>query len=308
MRQKGSADFLKDLFSISNSPHLSAPSLSIHKVFHGAVMEGITTWHVTLKCRCAGTRGRWTSTPGTTRNSTRRSTSASPPTCMAPRTPTRSDCACTVRSDMEAGGEAGVCAGPALMHRSRTVTSVSPQRLHQLEFNLVQIKFAFPFHYTASNLCACVGAPVWPREIIEPVVISAGLPLVLSCDPPPGPPKPETYWMSSCECVSQPESEVAPSRRKHTCVLSQARTPDLSTGLSRRLSPPCSQCGRTAGCPWVSTETCTSPMSTSTTLRPITAATLACPTGTSFSRRCPWLLKFSPVGVVVCGCPDVLAA
>uniref|UniRef100_H3D4T4 Neural cell adhesion molecule L1 n=1 Tax=Tetraodon nigroviridis TaxID=99883 RepID=H3D4T4_TETNG len=42
-------------------------------------------------------------------------------------------------------------------------------------------------------------APVWPREIIEPVVISAGLPLVLSCDPPPGPPKPETYWMSSCE-------------------------------------------------------------------------------------------------------------
>ncbi|KAF7667434.1 hypothetical protein LDENG_00060350 [Lucifuga dentata] len=41
-------------------------------------------------------------------------------------------------------------------------------------------------------------APVWPREILEPVVISVGLPLVLSCDPPPGPPKPETHWMSSC--------------------------------------------------------------------------------------------------------------
>ncbi|XP_037629766.1 neurofascin isoform X1 [Sebastes umbrosus] len=41
-------------------------------------------------------------------------------------------------------------------------------------------------------------APVWPREVQEPVVVSAGLPLVLSCDPPPGPPKPETYWMSSC--------------------------------------------------------------------------------------------------------------
>uniref|UniRef100_A0A8C6VXE9 Neurofascin n=1 Tax=Nothobranchius furzeri TaxID=105023 RepID=A0A8C6VXE9_NOTFU len=40
-------------------------------------------------------------------------------------------------------------------------------------------------------------APVWPREILEPVVVSAGMPLVLSCDPPPGPPKPETYWMSS---------------------------------------------------------------------------------------------------------------
>uniref|UniRef100_A0A667ZIU6 Neural cell adhesion molecule L1 n=1 Tax=Myripristis murdjan TaxID=586833 RepID=A0A667ZIU6_9TELE len=38
-------------------------------------------------------------------------------------------------------------------------------------------------------------APVWPREILEPVVVSVGLPLVLSCDPPPGPPKPETYWM-----------------------------------------------------------------------------------------------------------------
>uniref|UniRef100_A0A8C4FF36 Neural cell adhesion molecule L1 n=1 Tax=Dicentrarchus labrax TaxID=13489 RepID=A0A8C4FF36_DICLA len=46
--------------------------------------------------------------------------------------------------------------------------------------------------------------PVWPREILEPVVISAGLPLVLSCDPPPGPPKPETYWMSSCKCLSRP--------------------------------------------------------------------------------------------------------
>uniref|UniRef100_A0A672J3U8 Neurofascin n=1 Tax=Salarias fasciatus TaxID=181472 RepID=A0A672J3U8_SALFA len=39
--------------------------------------------------------------------------------------------------------------------------------------------------------------PVWPREVLEPVVISAGLPLVLSCDPPPGPLRPETYWMSS---------------------------------------------------------------------------------------------------------------
>uniref|UniRef100_A0A8C2ZWJ5 Neurofascin n=1 Tax=Cyclopterus lumpus TaxID=8103 RepID=A0A8C2ZWJ5_CYCLU len=30
--------------------------------------------------------------------------------------------------------------------------------------------------------------PVWPREVLEPVVVSAGLPLVLSCDPPRGPP------------------------------------------------------------------------------------------------------------------------
>ena len=47
------------------------------------------------------------------------------------------------------------------------------------------------------------GPPLWPNEILEPVVVSVGLPLVLSCDPPLGPPKPETYWMSSCECLSQ---------------------------------------------------------------------------------------------------------
>uniref|UniRef100_A0A3B4AJN4 Ig-like domain-containing protein n=1 Tax=Periophthalmus magnuspinnatus TaxID=409849 RepID=A0A3B4AJN4_9GOBI len=29
-------------------------------------------------------------------------------------------------------------------------------------------------------------SPVWPREIQEPVVVSAGLPLVLPCDPPAG--------------------------------------------------------------------------------------------------------------------------
>lgn len=52
-------------------------------------------------------------------------------------------------------------------------------------------------------LLFCEGAPVWPREVLEPVVVSAGLPLVLSCDPPPGPPKPETYWMSSCKSLLQ---------------------------------------------------------------------------------------------------------
>lgn len=111
--------------------------------------------------------------------------------------------------------------------------------------------------------------------------------------------------MSSCECVFKTESkrDVANSRHKHTCVLLQAHMPDLSTGLSRQLSPPCGRCGRTAGCPWVWMETYTSPTSTSTTLWPITAATLASPTGMSFSRRCPWLLRFSQVGVVVC---DVL--
>lgn len=108
----------KNMYFSYNSSHLSPQSLFIHKVSHGAAMEGITTWHVTLRPRCVGTRGRWTSTPGTIQNSTRRSTSASPPTCMAPHTPTRSDCDCTVRSDTEAGGEATVCFCPVLTRHS----------------------------------------------------------------------------------------------------------------------------------------------------------------------------------------------
>lgn len=61
---------------------------------------------------------------------------------------------------------------------------------------------------------------MWPREIIEPVVISAGLPLVLSCDPPPGPPKPETYWMSSCECVLNRDRARGHQQQTqtHSCV------------------------------------------------------------------------------------------
>uniref|UniRef100_A0A8C6UWQ8 Ig-like domain-containing protein n=1 Tax=Neogobius melanostomus TaxID=47308 RepID=A0A8C6UWQ8_9GOBI len=38
---------------------------------------------------------------------------------------------------------------------------------------------------------------LYSKEIQEPVVVSAGKPLVLPCDPPPGPPRPETYWMKS---------------------------------------------------------------------------------------------------------------
>lgn len=154
------------------------------------------------------------------------------------------------------------------------------------------------FNNVASSLCVSVGAPVWPREIIEPVVISAGLPLVLSCDPPAGPPKPETYWMSSCKWVFKGR-DIGNSWRQHASILLQVHTRGLLTGRSRRPSPPCRRCGRTAGCPWVWTETCTSPTSCSTTPPPITAATLAYPTGTSFSRRCPWLSRFSQVGAIM---------
>lgn len=68
------------------------------QVSRGGETGSISTWHVTLRCPCAGAQGRWTSMPGTIQNSTRPSTSASPPMSTARRTPTRSDSSCTVRS------------------------------------------------------------------------------------------------------------------------------------------------------------------------------------------------------------------
>lgn len=71
------------------------------KVSHGGVMGSISTWHVTLKHRCAGAQGHWTSMPRTIQNSMRQSISASPPMSMDLHTPTRSDYDYTVRSVLE---------------------------------------------------------------------------------------------------------------------------------------------------------------------------------------------------------------
>ncbi|TRY58856.1 hypothetical protein DNTS_006203 [Danionella cerebrum] len=40
-------------------------------------------------------------------------------------------------------------------------------------------------------------SPLWPKEVLEPVVVREGTPLVLPCNPPPGLPPPETFWMDS---------------------------------------------------------------------------------------------------------------
>uniref|UniRef100_A0A3B4TXP4 Neural cell adhesion molecule L1 n=1 Tax=Seriola dumerili TaxID=41447 RepID=A0A3B4TXP4_SERDU len=40
-------------------------------------------------------------------------------------------------------------------------------------------------------------APLWPKEVLEPVVVMEGSPMVLPCNPPPGLPPPFTFWMSS---------------------------------------------------------------------------------------------------------------
>ncbi|KAJ8400197.1 hypothetical protein AAFF_G00398910 [Aldrovandia affinis] len=40
-------------------------------------------------------------------------------------------------------------------------------------------------------------APLWPKEILEPVQVTEGSPLILACNPPPGLPPPLTFWMNS---------------------------------------------------------------------------------------------------------------
>uniref|UniRef100_A0A3B3Q8X0 Neural cell adhesion molecule L1 n=1 Tax=Paramormyrops kingsleyae TaxID=1676925 RepID=A0A3B3Q8X0_9TELE len=40
-------------------------------------------------------------------------------------------------------------------------------------------------------------SPLWPKEVLEPVVVTEGSPFVLTCNPPPGLPPPHTFWMNS---------------------------------------------------------------------------------------------------------------
>uniref|UniRef100_UPI0037E77F66 neurofascin homolog (chicken) a n=1 Tax=Semicossyphus pulcher TaxID=241346 RepID=UPI0037E77F66 len=40
-------------------------------------------------------------------------------------------------------------------------------------------------------------APLWPKEVLEPVVVPEGSSLILPCNPPPGLPPPYTFWMNS---------------------------------------------------------------------------------------------------------------
>ncbi|XP_051531870.1 neurofascin-like isoform X11 [Myxocyprinus asiaticus] len=40
-------------------------------------------------------------------------------------------------------------------------------------------------------------SPLWPKEVLEPVTVREGTSLILPCNPPPGLPPPETFWMDS---------------------------------------------------------------------------------------------------------------
>lgn len=53
---------------------------------------------------------------------------------------------------------------------------------------------------TSAPLCPpspAAEAPLWPKEVLEPVSVSEGSSLVLPCNPPPGLPPPFTFWMNS---------------------------------------------------------------------------------------------------------------
>uniref|UniRef100_A0AAR2LDG4 Neural cell adhesion molecule L1 n=1 Tax=Pygocentrus nattereri TaxID=42514 RepID=A0AAR2LDG4_PYGNA len=46
-------------------------------------------------------------------------------------------------------------------------------------------------------------ARTWLKEYLEPVSVFIGLPLILPCNPPAGPPKPQTYWMNTMVPIRQ---------------------------------------------------------------------------------------------------------
>uniref|UniRef100_A0AAY4DK66 Neural cell adhesion molecule L1 n=1 Tax=Denticeps clupeoides TaxID=299321 RepID=A0AAY4DK66_9TELE len=52
-------------------------------------------------------------------------------------------------------------------------------------------------------------SPLWPKEVLEPVVVQEGSPLVLTCNPPPGLPPPNTFWMNSAMTTINQDERVS---------------------------------------------------------------------------------------------------
>uniref|UniRef100_A0A8C5N7J9 Neurofascin-like n=1 Tax=Gouania willdenowi TaxID=441366 RepID=A0A8C5N7J9_GOUWI len=46
-------------------------------------------------------------------------------------------------------------------------------------------------------------APLWPKEVLEPVVVTEGSSLILTCNPPPGLPPPLIFWMDNMNSIPQ---------------------------------------------------------------------------------------------------------
>ncbi|XP_056304719.1 neurofascin isoform X2 [Danio aesculapii] len=54
-------------------------------------------------------------------------------------------------------------------------------------------------------------ARTWLKEYLEPVTVVVGLPLILPCNPPEGPPKPDTYWLNSTMSQIRQDRRVSKS-------------------------------------------------------------------------------------------------
>ncbi|XP_041835720.1 neurofascin homolog (chicken) a isoform X6 [Melanotaenia boesemani] len=52
-------------------------------------------------------------------------------------------------------------------------------------------------------------APLWPKEVLDPVSVTEGSSLVLPCNPPPGLPPPLTFWMNSFMIPIRQDSRVS---------------------------------------------------------------------------------------------------
>lgn len=63
----------------------------------------------------------------------------------------------------------------------------------------LKLNFSIFVYHPLPPLMLWPEARTWLKEYLEPVSVFVGLPLILPCNPPAGPPKPQTYWMNSCE-------------------------------------------------------------------------------------------------------------
>ncbi len=78
---------------------------------------------------------------------------------------------------------------------------VSSKPIHSMQLLIHSNRFWKVFFFNVSLLWS--EARTWLKEYLEPVSVVVGLPLILPCNPPVGPPKPDTYWLNSSKSPTQ---------------------------------------------------------------------------------------------------------